>query len=245
MDPRSDRRALLVLPTYNESENIERFIRSVRASNPFLSIVVVDDLSPDGTGAIVDGLAAADQSVSVIHRAGPRGLGAAYVAGFLYALDRNVPFILTMDADFSHDPAVIPQLLDRLTNGADVAIGSRYVRGGKISGWPVHRRVLSKYGNFYTRFVLGLTPRDCTSGFRAYRSSTLSAIGLDSIKGDGYVFLTSILRRIQQQRLTVAEVPITFTDRVDGQSKMSPRIVAESMLLVTLFGVKDLFRRRR
>ncbi|NDF41946.1 MAG: dolichol-phosphate mannosyltransferase, partial [Actinobacteria bacterium] len=121
----------------------------------------------------------------------------------------------------------------------------RYIPGGAIVGWPLHRHVLSKYGNFYTRFVLGLTPRDCTSGFRAYRSTTLSAIDLGSIKGDGYVFLTSILRRIQQQAFSIAEVPITFTDRVEGQSKMSPRIVAESMLLVTLFGLKDLLRRRR
>jgi dolichol-phosphate mannosyltransferase len=150
-----------------------------------------------------------------------------------------------MDADFSHDPTMIPQLITALEDDSAGAVGSRYVPGGSIVGWPLHRRVLSKYGNFYTRFVLGLTPRDCTSGFRAYRSSTLAAIDLSSIKGDGYVFLTSILRRIQQQQLKVTEVPITFTDRVEGQSKMSPRIVAESMLLVTLFGLKDLLRRKR
>lgn len=236
---------MLVLPTYNESENIERFLRSVRESNPFLSIVVVDDLSPDGTGAIVERLADVDPHLSVIHRVGRRGLGAAYVAGFDHAMKHDFPIVVTMDADFSHDPEVIPRLLERLADGADVAIGSRYVDGGKILGWPLHRLVLSKYGNFYTRFVLGLGPRDCTSGFRAYRSRTLSTIGLDSIKGDGYVFLTSILRRIQQQRLVIAEVPITFTDRVDGQSKMSPRIVFESMLLVTLFGIKDFLYRRR
>jgi dolichol-phosphate mannosyltransferase len=140
---------------------------------------------------------------------------------------------------------MIPQLITALEDDSAGAVGSRYVPGGLIVGWPLHRRVLSKYGNFYTRFVLGLTPRDCTSGFRAYRSSTLAAIDLSSIKGDGYVFLTSILRRIQQQRMKVTEVPITFTDRVEGQSKMSPRIVAESMLLVTLFGLKDLLRRKR
>ena len=245
MEFRAADRALLVLPTYNESENIEHFLRAVRGSNPFLSIVVVDDLSPDGTGAIVDRLAVDDPRLSVIHRVGRRGLGAAYVAGFDHAIELGFPFVVTMDADFSHDPEAIPRLLEKLVDGADVAIGSRYVDGGKIMGWPLHRLVLSKYGNFYTRFVLGLGPRDCTSGFRAYRSSTLSTIGLDSIKGDGYVFLTSILRRIQQQRLAIAEVPITFTDRVYGQSKMSARIVFESMLLVTLFGIKDLLRRRR
>ena len=244
-DAPSRRRSILVLPTFNERENIEKFLTRVRETNPGLSIVVVDDLSPDGTGAIVEQLSNTDSLLSVIHRSGKKGLGAAYLAGFARALERGFDNIVTMDADFSHDPAVIPSLLGALENDSAVAIGSRYIPGGSIVGWPLHRHVLSKYGNFYTRFVLGLTPRDCTSGFRAYRSSTLAAIDLDSIKGDGYVFLTSILRRIQQQRLKVNEVPITFTDRVEGQSKMSPRIVAESMLLVTLFGLKDLLRRKR
>ena len=244
-DAPSRRRSILVLPTFNEQENIEKFLTRVRETNPGLSIVVVDDLSPDGTGAIVEQLSNTDSLLSVIHRSGKKGLGAAYLAGFARALERGFDNIVTMDADFSHDPAVIPSLLGALENDSAVAIGSRYIPGGSIVGWPLHRHVLSKYGNFYTRFVLGLTPRDCTSGFRAYRSSTLAAIDLDSIKGDGYVFLTSILRRIQQQRMKVTEVPITFTDRVEGQSKMSPRIVAESMLLVTLFGLKDLLRRKR
>ena len=244
-DAPSRRRSILVLPTFNERENIEKFLTRVRETNPGLSIVVVDDLSPDGTGAIVEQLSNTDSLLSVIHRSGKKGLGAAYLAGFARALERGFDNIVTMDADFSHDPAVIPSLLGALENDSAVAIGSRYIPGGSIVGWPLHRHVLSKYGNFYTRFVLGLTPRDCTSGFRAYRSSTLAAIDLDSIKGDGYVFLTSILRRIQQQRMKVTEVPITFTDRVEGQSKMSPRIVAESMLLVTLFGLKDLLRRKR
>lgn len=244
-DAPSRRRSILVLPTFNERENIEKFLTRVRETNPGLSIVVVDDLSPDGTGAIVEQLSNTDSLLSVIHRSGKKGLGAAYLAGFARALERGFDNIVTMDADFSHDPAVIPSLLGALENDSAVAIGSRYIPGGSIVGWPLHRHVLSKYGNFYTRFVLGLTPRDCTSGFRAYRSSTLAAIDLSSIKGDGYVFLTSILRRIQQQRLKVTEVPITFTDRVEGQSKMSPRIVAESMLLVTLFGLKDLLQRKR
>ncbi len=244
-DAPSRRRSILVLPTFNERENIKKFLSRVRETNPGLSIVVVDDLSPDGTGAIVEQLSNSDSLLSVIHRSGKKGLGAAYLAGFARALERGFDNIVTMDADFSHDPAVIPSLLGALENDSAVAIGSRYIPGGSIVGWPLHRHVLSKYGNFYTRFVLGLTPRDCTSGFRAYRSSTLAAIDLNSIKGDGYVFLTSILRRIQQQRLKVTEVPITFTDRVEGQSKMSPRIVAESMLLVTLFGLKDLLRRKR
>ena len=244
-DAPSGRRSILVLPTFNERENIEKFLSRVRETNPGLSIVVVDDLSPDGTGAIVEQLSNSDSLLSVIHRSGKKGLGAAYLAGFARALERGFDNIVTMDADFSHDPAVIPSLLGALENDSAVAIGSRYIPGGSIVGWPLHRHVLSKYGNFYTRFVLGLTPRDCTSGFRAYQSTTLAAIDLGSIKGDGYVFLTSILRRIQQQRMKVTEVPITFTDRVEGQSKMSPRIVAESMLLVTLFGLKDLLRRKR
>ena len=237
--------AVLVLPTYNEKENIERFIRLVRKHNPNLAIVVVDDLSPDGTGEIAEVLASTDPLISVIHRSGKRGLGAAYLEGFSNALSRGFDAVITMDADFSHDPAIIGQMIDQLNNSFDSVIGSRYVEGGSIVGWPLHRRFLSRYGNFYTRFVLGLSPRDCTSGFRGYRATTLSSIDLSTIRGDGYVFLTSILRRIQQQGLTVAEVPITFTDRVDGQSKMSPRIVAESMLLVTLFGLKDLIKRRR
>jgi dolichol-phosphate mannosyltransferase len=238
-------RAILILPTYNERENIARFVSSVRSLNPALEIVVVDDLSPDGTGEIAEEISAKDPLVSVIHRHGRRGLGPAYLAGFAHALSRDFTQVLTMDTDFSHDPAVIPKLISALSTSSSVAIGSRYIAGGSIVGWPFHRRALSKYGNFYTRFVLGLTPRDCTSGFRAYRASTLSSIDLQSIKGDGYVFLTSILRRIEQQKLNITEVPITFTDRVEGQSKMSPRIVAESMLLVTLFGLKDLIRRRR
>ncbi|MFZ9984582.1 MAG: polyprenol monophosphomannose synthase [Ilumatobacteraceae bacterium] len=237
--------SVLVLPTFNECENIERFLAVVRAANPTLSVVVVDDMSPDGTGQIVERLATPDGLLSVIHRSGKKGLGAAYLAGFARALEQGFDNVLTMDADFSHDPTVIPQLISALERPSAVVIGSRYVKGGSIVGWPLHRHVLSKYGNFYTRFVLGLTPRDCTSGFRAYRASTLSSIDLQSIKGDGYVFLTSILRRIHQLKLTITEVPITFTDRVEGQSKMSPRIVAESMLLVTLFGLKDLIRRRR
>ena len=245
MDAIAVDRAILILPTYNERENIVRFVSAVRNLNPTLEIVVVDDMSPDGTGQIAEEISAKDPLVSVIHRHGRRGLGPAYLAGFAYALSRDFTQVLTMDSDFSHDPAVIPKLIVALSTSSAVAIGSRYVAGGSIVGWPLHRRVLSRYGNFYTRFVLGLTPRDCTSGFRAYRASTLSSIDLQSIKGDGYVFLTSILRRIQQQKMTITEVPITFTDRVEGQSKMSPRIVAESMLLVTLFGLKDLFRRRR
>lgn len=245
MDAIAIDRSILILPTYNERENIARFVSAVRRLNPTLEIVVVDDLSPDGTGQIAEEISAKDPLVSVIHRGGHRGLGPAYLAGFAYALSRDFTHVLTMDSDFSHDPAVIPSLISALSSSSSVAIGSRYIAGGSIVGWPFHRRALSKYGNFYTRFVLGLTPRDCTSGFRAYRASTLSSIDLQSIKGDGYVFLTSILRRIQQQKLNITEIPITFTDRVEGQSKMSPRIVAESMLLVTLFGLKDLIGRRR
>ena len=245
MDDIDTTSSILVLPTYNEVDNVERFLALVRSTNPGLAIVVVDDMSPDGTGEVVDRLAASDQRLAVIHRAGQKGLGAAYLAGFDHAFAHHFHEVLTMDADFSHDPAVIPQLIRALHDGADVAIGSRYVDGGSIEGWPLHRLVLSRYGNFYTRFVLGLKPRDCTSGFRAYRASTLNSIDLSTIKGDGYVFLTSILRRIQQRRMKVAEVPITFVDRVEGQSKMSPRIVVESMLLVTLFGLKDLLRGRR
>ena len=152
------RRSILVLPTFNERENIEKFLRVVRETNPTLAIVVVDDLSPDGTGQIVENIARSDNLLSVIHRKGNKGLGAAYLAGFARALESGFDNILTMDADFSHDPCVIPQLIDALESHADVAIGSRYIPGGAIVGWPLHRHVLSKYGNFYTRFVLG-SPR--------------------------------------------------------------------------------------
>ena len=239
------RTSILVIPTYNESENIERFLRDVRSHNPGLAIVVVDDLSPDGTGEILDLLATEDKQLSVIHRSGNRGLGAAYLAGFDYALKNGFSEVVTMDADSSHDPNAVSDLLRAIHDGADVSIGSRFVPGGSIIGWPFHRMFLSRYGNYYTRFVVGLVPRDCTSGFRAYRASALSMIDLPSIKGNGYVIQISILRRIQLRRLKVAEVPITFVDRVEGRSKMSTRIVVESLVLVTLFGLKDLLRGRR
>ena len=168
----------------------ERFLHSVRAANPTLAVIVVDDMSPDGTGAIVEQMARLDGLISIINRQGKKGLGAAYLAGFARALEAGFDSVLTMDADFSHDPNTIPGLIDALQNGADVVVGSRYVPGGSIVGWPIHRHVLSKYGNFYTRFVLGLSPRDCTSGFRGYRATTLSSIDLSTIRGDGYVFLT-------------------------------------------------------
>ncbi len=235
--------SVLVLPTYNEVENLESFVRAVQHSCPFIHILIIDDDSPDGTGEVADQLSIAIDTVEVIHRIGQRGLGSAYRAGFAALNSKNFEAVVTMDADFSHNPAVIPNLLSKLQSGADVVIGSRYVNGGDIHGWPLHRKLLSRWGNSYTRWVLRLKVQDCTSGFRAYSSSALASINPSLEHGEGYVSLTALLRRAQQHHLTMVEIPITYTNRIQGTSKMSWRIVLESMFLVTILGIRDALRR--
>ena len=226
-------RVLVIVPTYNERENVEILVPAVRATIPFADVLVVDDDSPDGTGDVAARLADRLGQIDVIHRPGKQGLGSAYRAGFEYGLDRGYDVVVSMDVDLSHDPEVLPELLRLIDAGADAVIGSRYVPGGATADWPWHRRVLSRWGNRYTSFVLQLQVRDCTSGYRAYRAAALKEIDPGTTTAEGYAFLTELVRRLVRADLRVMETPIVFRDRRYGTSKMSGRIVAESMWLVT------------
>ena len=236
-------RTAIVSPTYNERENVEWFLRNVREQLPNAPIFIVDDNSPDGTGVEADRLTAEISEVTVVHRATKDGLGSAYRHGFDVARAAGYEMIVSMDVDRSHDPSVLPALVGAVNDGADIAIGSRYVPGGGTANWPLHRRLLSAWGNRYTAFVVGLQVHDCTSAYRAYRATALEAIDPSSTRADGYAFLTELMRRAARSGLTVAEVPIVFVDRQYGKSKMSGRIVVESMLLVTAWGVRDRLHR--
>jgi dolichol-phosphate mannosyltransferase len=237
-------RTVVVLPTYNEAENIDRFLRAVRGAVPEADILVVDDNSPDGTAALAEGVAAELGRIKVLLRAGKQGLGAAYRHGFTTAFDEGYEAIVSMDSDFSHDPTVIPTMLQLIDDGADAVIGSRYVPGGDTVDWPLHRRLLSRWGNKYTAAVLRLPISDCTSGFRAYRATALEAIDPAATTAEGYAFLTELVRKLIADNATIVETPIIFRDRQFGTSKMSLRIIAESMLLVTRWGFFDRTKRR-
>lgn len=238
---------VVVVPTYQERENITRFLESIRGTVPDAHVLVVDDNSPDGTGLLAEEAARRLGSIQVLHRSGKLGLGSAYREGFARVLGGSVggtpDVVVSMDVDFSHDPAVIPQLVAHIASGAGMAIGSRYVPGGSTVNWPWHRRALSRWGNRYTAAVLQVPIRDCTSGFRAYSTPTLSKIDPSSTRSEGYAMLTEFARRAVRNGDRVVEVPITFVDRQHGVSKMSGRIVMESMVRVTLWGVRDLLRR--
>lgn len=236
-------RIAVVSPTYNERENIEWFLRSVREQLPTARVFVIDDGSPDGTGEEADRLAAELGDVTVIHRGGKHGLGSAYRDGFDAARAEGFDVIVSMDVDRSHDPTVLPAMVAAIEGGADIAVGSRYVPGGGTANWPLHRRVLSAWGNRYTGWVLGLKVRDCTSAYRAYRADALTAIDPRTTRAEGYAFLTELMRRASNLGLAVTEVPIVFVDRQFGTSKMSMRIIVESMLLVTGWGLRDLVGR--
>ncbi len=236
-------RSVVVLPTYNEAENIEPFLRSVRKAAPDTDVLVVDDESPDGTGALAERVGAELGRVDVLHRPGKSGLGSAYRDGFARVLDGPYDIVVTMDADLSHDPERIPEFLGLVSDGADLVIGSRYVTGGGTTDWPVHRQLLSKWGNAYTRTILGVSPRDCTGGFRAYRATSLAAIDPTSTAAEGYAFMTELVRRLNDIDATIVESPIIFRDRTAGKSKMSGRIIVESMMLVTRWGIGDRLRR--
>lgn len=231
--------SVVVVPTYNERENVRTLLERVRQHSPESDILVVDDNSPDGTADVVRTVADELGRVRLVVRPDKDGLGSAYRHGFSLVLAESYDAIVTMDVDMSHDPQVIPEMIRLLEAGADAVIGSRYVPGGGTVNWPLHRRVLSRWGNRYTAAMLGLSARDCTSGFRAYRSSALAAIDPASTSAEGYAFLTELVRRIVGKGLRIEETPITFVDRQFGQSKMSGRIIAESMLLVTGWGVRD------
>lgn len=239
-------RSLVVVPTYQEAENVEHFLAAVRAAVPNAEILVVDDNSPDRTGDLAEKVAAELGKITVLHRAGKEGLGAAYREAFGWALESGFDVIVQMDCDFSHDPDMIPVLIDRVTNGdADASVGSRYVPGGATPHWPYYRQALSRYGNRYTSAVLGLGISDATSGFRAYRAATLRAIAVETTRSSGYAFMSELAHRMVRQRLTMVEVPITFVDRTHGTSKMSARIIVESMALVSAWGVQARIERLR
>jgi dolichol-phosphate mannosyltransferase len=238
-------RSVVVIPTFNERENIGDLLRMLRTTIPESEVMVVDDLSPDGTGDVADAVAAELGQITVVHRQGKPGLGAAYRHGFALAFDLGFDAIVSMDSDFSHDPAVIPTMLRLLEEGADVVIGSRYVPGGGTQDWPLRRRLLSRWGNRYTGLLLGAKVRDCTAGFRAYRADVLRGIEPGSTSAEGYAFLTELTRRLARSGARIVETPILFKDREKGTSKMSSRIIVESMLLVTRWGITDRARNVR
>jgi dolichol-phosphate mannosyltransferase len=234
----------VIIPTFNEAENLEEIVGRVRAAVPAADILVADDNSPDGTGEIADKLAAGDEHVHVLHRPGKQGLGAAYLAGFGWALDRGYGAVVEMDADGSHDPAELSALLAALAD-ADLVVGSRWVRGGTVRNWPRSRELLSRGGNAYARVMLGLSVHDATGGYRAYRAATLHDIGLHSVRSQGYCFQIDLTLRAVRAGQKVVEVPITFTERAHGNSKMSRAIVAEALWKVTVWGVTGRVGRRR
>ncbi|HTP14530.1 MAG TPA: polyprenol monophosphomannose synthase [Streptosporangiaceae bacterium] len=226
----------VIIPTYNERENLELIVSRVHAAVASADILVVDDGSPDGTGEIADKLAATDERIRVLHRHSKTGLGTAYLAGFGWALDRGYGVLVEMDADGSHDPAELPGLLAALQH-ADVVLGSRYVPGGRVLNWPKSREVLSRGGNAYARLMLGIGLHDATGGYRAYRAPALRTIGLEHVASQGYCFQIDLALRAVRAGLTVTEVPITFTERTRGASKMSRRIVLESFWRVAQWGL--------
>ncbi|GAA3114050.1 polyprenol monophosphomannose synthase [Planomonospora alba] len=238
-------RVLVIVPTYNERENLPMIVRRVREAVPEAHLLVADDASPDGTGEVADGLAAADDHVHVLHRPGKQGLGAAYIAGFRWGMAEGYDVLVEMDADGSHQPEELPKLLRALAAGADLAIGSRWVPGGKVVNWPASREFLSRGANLYSRMMLGFPVRDATAGFRAYRASTLEKIGLDDVASQGYCFQVDLTLRTVRHGLRVTEVPITFVERTVGASKMSRDIMAEALWRITLWGVTGLPRRLR
>ncbi len=237
-------RVVMVVPTFNEAMNLELIVERLRAAQPDVDILVVDDNSPDGTGAIADRLAAADPQVTVLHRAEKQGLGAAYLHGFRVALERGYDVIGEMDADGSHQPEELHRLLEALGH-ADLVIGSRWVPGGSIVNWPVRRELLSRGGNFYTRTLLGIPVRDATAGYRLFRRATLERIHLQQIVSLGYVFQAELAYRAIGEGLRVVEVPIEFVERVRGDSKMSGRVAAESLRRITRWGIGERVRRVR
>ncbi|WP_431874618.1 polyprenol monophosphomannose synthase [Micromonospora marina] len=231
-------RVLVVIPTYNEADNVRRIVARVREAAPSVDVLVADDNSPDGTGAIADTLAAGDPRVHVLHRAGKEGLGAAYLAGFAWARRRGYDAVVEMDADGSHAPEDLPALL-HAARDADVVIGSRWTRGARVLNWPWRRLLLSRVGNLYARLALGMPVSDATGGYRVYRSSALDAIDLESVRSQGYAFQVELSRLAHRAGVRIVEVPITFAEREHGDSKMSPLIVAEALWRVTRWGVRD------
>lgn len=226
-----DKKVLIIIPTYNEIENISKMISYIRENYPFIDILVVDDNSPDGTGNFVENLSQKDDHIKLIKRKGKLGLGTAYVEGFKYALKNNYDYIFEMDADFSHDPAEIKNFLKAIEN-ADLVLGSRYIHGVNVINWPMKRLLLSYFANYYTRVVTGLPVKDATGGFKCFRREVLEAIDLDKIKSNGYSFQIEMTFKAWAKGFKIVEIPIIFIDRVQGVSKMSKKIVREAIFMV-------------
>ena len=236
-------KVLVIMPTFNEAGNIERATSELFKFNPDVSLLVVDDGSPDGTGQLAEQLAAKDKRISVLHRKDKQGLGAAYIAGFNYAFGMDFDFVVEMDADGSHRAEDLTKLL-AICQENDLVIGSRYVRGGKTQNWPLHRQWLSRGGNIYAKMMLGSKLNDMTAGFRVFRSSFLQGMDLATINARGYSFQIEMAYRTIQLGGRTAEVPITFVEREIGESKMSGNIVVEALMLMTKFGFKRIFLRK-
>jgi dolichol-phosphate mannosyltransferase len=226
---------LVVIPTYNETENLRWIVGRARTAVPDAHLLVVDDNSPDGTGALADELAAADESIFVLHRKGKEGLGTAYVAGFKWGVDRGYGVLVEMDADGSHQPEQLPLLLAKVADH-DLVIGSRWVRGGSVVNWPRRRNVLSQAANWYARHALRIDVKDVTAGYRAFRRETLEGIDLDGVNSQGYCFQIDMTKRVAAKGFSIGEVPIEFVERERGQSKMSGAIIFEAMSRVTVWG---------
>ncbi len=225
-------RALVIVPTYNERENVERLVATVLSQDPRLDVLVVDDGSPDGTGDIADNIAMREPRLNVLHRASKLGLGTAYLAGFAWALERDYAYIFEMDADFSHDPAHLPQFLAAIEH-ADLVLGSRY-RNNRVTvvNWPVTRLLLSFFANIYARVITGLQLYDATGGFKCFRRRVLESIDLSAVRSNGYAFQIEMSFRAWKKGFRIVEIPIVFVDRTEGQSKMSKRIVREAIWMV-------------
>ncbi|HIW69746.1 MAG TPA: polyprenol monophosphomannose synthase [Candidatus Dietzia merdigallinarum] len=231
-------RTLVIIPTYDERDNLPTVVERLLAAAPDVSVLIADDNSPDGTGEVADTLAADDPRgrISVLHRQGKQGLGAAYIAGFRWGLERGYTVLVEMDADGSHPPERLPAMLAAVDEGADLAIGSRYVPGGSVVNWPWQRHVISRGGNVYSRIMLGVGIKDITAGYRAYRADAIAALDLDSIESKGYCFQIDMTWRLLNTGRTVVEVPITFTERTVGHSKMSESIFREAAVNVARWG---------
>lgn len=236
----ANQRALIIFPTYNERENIEKIVHAVIPLDPRINVLIVDDNSPDGTGKLADKLVASQDSVHVLHRESKQGLGKAYIAGFKWALEREYDFIFEMDADFSHGPEYIKDFLKEIQE-YDLVIGSRYISGVNVINWPMSRLLLSYFANAYTRVITGLPLRDATGGFKCFRRQVLETIDLDAVQSSGYSFQIEMSLRAWKKGFKLKEIPIIFVDRVAGSSKMSKKIVREAIWMVWLLRLRAMF----
>lgn len=234
-------KAVVVIPTYNERDNIEQLTSQVLSQDPGINVLIVDDNSPDGTGELSDRMAAENDRVSVLHRRGKLGLGSAYREGFQRALEMGADYVVEMDADFSHDPAILPRFFEKMTE-CDLVIGSRYLNGVSVVNWPLRRLMLSYFASVYTRLITGLRISDCTSGFKCFRRQVLEAIDMSRIRSDGYSFQIEMNFRCAEQGFRIGEVPIIFIDRHAGSSKMSRKIVREAVVMVWKLKLGSIFK---